>query len=130
MQDLQAKYTSEGIVWLAINSTNPEHSNYRDPERSRGIVAQWKANPTALLLDPEGDAGQAYDARTTPHMYIIDPQGTLVYRGGIDDKPSFSPRDIPDARNHVAAALDQLLAGQPVSENDTRPYGCSVKYKY
>jgi peroxiredoxin len=130
MQKLQSRYTSEGIVWLAINSTNPEHSNYRDPQRSREIMSQWKGSPTALLLDPEGGVGQAYEARTTPHMYIIDPQGKLVYRGGIDDKPSFSPRDIPDSRNYVATALDELLAGKPVNENDTRPYGCSVKYKY
>ena len=130
MQKLQSRYTSEGIVWLAINSTNPEHSNYRDPQRSREIMSQWKGSPTALLLDPEGGVGRAYEARTTPHMYIIDPQGKLVYRGGIDDKPSFSPRDIPDSRNYVATALDELLAGKPVSENDTRPYGCSVKYKY
>lgn len=130
MQKLQSTYTSKGIVWLAINSTTPEHSNYRDAKRSAEIVSQWKANPTALLLDPEGGVGLAYDARTTPHMYIIDPHGKLVYRGGIDDKPSFSPRDIPDARNYVAIALDQLLSGQPVSDNDTRPYGCSVKYKY
>jgi peroxiredoxin len=130
MQKLQSRYTSEGIVWLAINSTNPEHSNYRDPQRSREIMSQWKGSPTALLLDPEGGVGRAYEARTTPHMYIIDPQGKLVYRGGIDDKPSFSPRDIPDSRNYVATALDELLAGKPVNENDTRPYGCSVKYKY
>lgn len=130
MQKLQSEYTSKGIVWLAINSTTPEHSNYRDPERSRKIVSQWKAKPTALLLDPEGGVGQAYDARTTPHMYIIDPTGKLVYRGGIDDKPSFSTRDIPNAKNYVAVALDELLGGKPVSENDTRPYGCSVKYKY
>ncbi len=130
MQKLQSNYTGKGIVWLAINSTNPEHSNYRDPRRSREIVSKWKANPTALLLDPEGNVGQAYGARTTPHMYIIDPQGKLVYRGGIDDKPSFSPRDIPEARNYVAAALDELLSGRQVSESDTRPYGCSVKYRY
>ena len=130
MQKLQSEYTSKGIVWLAINSTTPEHSNYRDAKRSTDIVSQWKANPTALLLDPEGGVGQAYDARTTPHMYIIDPQGKLVYRGGIDDKPSFSTRDIPDAKNYVAVALDELLSGKTVSENDTRPYGCSVKYKY
>ncbi len=130
MQKLQAKYTADGVVWLAINSTNPDHSNYRNPERSREIVAQWKAVPTALLLDPEGGVGQAYDARTTPHMYIIDPQGKLVYRGGIDDKPSFSQRDIPGAKNYVAVALDELLNGQAVSENNTRPYGCSIKYRY
>jgi peroxiredoxin len=130
MQALQARYTKSGIVWLAINSTNTDHSNYRDPKRSAGIVSNWKANPTGLLLDPDGDVGQAYGARTTPHMYIIDPRGKLVYRGGIDDKPSFSQRDIPTAKNYVAVALDELMAGKTVSEADTRPYGCSVKYRY
>jgi len=130
MQKLQASYTTEGVIWLVINSTNPDHSNYRDPKRSREIMSQWRAKPTALLLDPEGGVGKAYDARTTPHMYIIDPQGKLVYRGGIDDKPSSNQRDIPGAKNYVAAAFDQLLAGKTVSENNTRPYGCSIKYRY
>ncbi len=130
MQKLQAKYTEKGIVWLAINSTNLEHSNYRDAQRSKKIVSDWRAQPSSLLLDPAGTVGQAYGARTTPHMYIIDPEGKLVYMGGIDDKPSFNERDIPGARNYVAVALDELLAGRTVSENETRPYGCSVKYPY
>ena len=130
MQSLQTEYTGDGVVWLAINSTNTDHSNYRDPVRSAEIMSNWNAAPSELLLDPDGDVGQAYGARTTPHMYIIDPQGKLVYRGGIDDKPSFSQRDIPDAKNYVAVALDELMAGKPVSEADTRPYGCSVKYRY
>ncbi|KPK34595.1 MAG: hypothetical protein AMJ66_03395 [Betaproteobacteria bacterium SG8_40] len=130
MQALQTAYRKRDVVWLTINSTNPDHSNFRDPERSTEIMANWKGNPTGLLLDPDGTVGQAYGARTTPHMYIVDPRGTLVYRGGIDDKPSFSQRDIPVAKNYVAAALDELMAGQSVSEADTRPYGCSVKYRY
>ena len=130
MQKLQQTYTQKDVVWLAINSTNPEHSNYRDASKSKQIMADWRARPTSLLLDPDGHAGQAYGARTTPHMYVIDPSGKLVYMGGIDDKPSFSQRDIPDAKNYVAAALDELLAGQAVSQNDTRPYGCSIKYRY
>ena len=130
MQKLQAKYTDKGIVWLAINSTNPQHSNYRDAKRSRQIMSDWKAKPDSLLLDPGGTVGRAYGARTTPHMYVIDPEGKLVYMGGIDDKPSVSARDIPRAKNYVVAALDDLLAGRSVSDNDTRPYGCSIKYAY
>jgi peroxiredoxin len=130
MQNLQSTFTDKGIVWLAINSTNPEHSNYRDAKRSRQIMSDWKAAPSSLLLDPDGEVGRAYGARTTPHMYIIDPDGKLVYMGGIDDKPSFSERDIPGANNYVVAALDELLAGQAVTNSDTRPYGCSVKYPY
>ncbi len=130
MQKLQAIYTQKEIVWLAINSTNPGHSNYRDASSSQKIMTEWRGKPTALLLDPEGKVGQAYGARTTPHMYVIDPTGKLVYMGGIDDKPSFSQRDIPDAHNYVAAALDEVLAGKAVSKNDTRPYGCSIKYRH
>jgi peroxiredoxin len=128
MQGLQARYAARGVVWLGINSTSPRHSNYRDPARSGSILKEWKSKPSAFLLDPDGKVGAAYGARTTPHMYIIDPAGKLIYMGGIDDKPSTSPRDIPGARNYVAAALDQALAGQTVSQNNTRPYGCSVKY--
>ena len=130
MQALQAKYTDKGIVWLAINSTNPKHSNYRDAKRSSRIMSDWGGKPDSLLLDPDGTVGQAYGARTTPHMYIIDPEGKLVYMGGIDNKPSTSARDIPGARNYVAVALDELLAGRSVSDDDTRPYGCSIKYAY
>jgi len=130
MQRLQSTFTSKGIVWLAINSTNPQHSNYRDAKRSRQIMSDWKATPSSLLLDPDGKVGRAYGARTTPHMYIVDPAGKLVYMGGIDDKPSFNARDIAGAKNYVVAALDELLAGQAVSANDTRPYGCSIKYAY
>ena len=93
-------------------------------------MANWRSQPTAYLYDPEGDVGQMYGARTTPHMYIIEPGGALEYMGGIDDKPSFSQRDIPGATNYVAVALDALMAGEPVAERDTRPYGCSIKYRY
>jgi peroxiredoxin len=130
MQSLQSTFTDKGIVWLAINSTNPKHSNYRDAGRSRQIMSDWKGNPSSLLLDPDGKVGRAYGARTTPHMYIIDPDGKLVYMGGIDNKPSFSQRDIPGAKNYVVAALDELLTGRAVSADDTRPYGCSIKYAY
>lgn len=128
MQSLQAKYAGKGIVWLGINSTSPQHSNYRDASRSQAILKEWKSTPAAFLLDPDGKVGQAYGARTTPHMYVVDPAGKLVYMGGIDDKPSASQRDIATAKNYVAAALDELLAGRAVSQNNTRPYGCSIKY--
>jgi thiol-disulfide isomerase/thioredoxin len=128
MQGLQSRYVGKGVIWLAINSTNPHHSNYRDPTRSQAILKDWKSSPTAFLLDPEGKVGMAYSARTTPHMYIIDPTGKLLYMGGIDDRPTASQRDISGAKNYVAVALDQVLAGKTVSENNTRPYGCSIKY--
>ncbi len=130
MQALQARYTQKGVVWLGINSTSPNHSNYRDAARSQAILKQWKSVPTAFVLDPDGKVGLQYGARTTPHMYVIDPKGMLAYVGGIDDKPSISQRDIPTARNLVAAALDDALSGKPVSTPSAPPYGCSVKYDH
>lgn len=128
MQGLQARYTQKGVAWLGINSTSPKHSNYRDPARSQAILKEWKSAPTAFVLDPDGKVGKQYGARTTPHMYVIDPKGTLVYVGGIDDRPSTSQRDIAAARNLVAAALDESLSGKPVGTPSAMPYGCSVKY--
>ena len=128
MQGLQKQYTGKGVVWLAINSTNPAHSNFRDEAHSAQIVKDWKMVPTALSLDKDGKVGQAYGARTTPHMFVIDPNGTVIYAGGIDDKASFSPADVKSAKNFVAAALDESMAGKPVSTPSARPYGCSVKY--
>jgi peroxiredoxin len=128
MQALQARYTQKGVAWLGINSTSPRHSNYRDPARSQAILKEWKSAPTAFVLDPDGKVGKQYGARTTPHMYVIDPKGTLVYVGGIDDRPSTSQRDIAAARNLVAAALDESLSGKPVGTPSAMPYGCSVKY--
>jgi len=128
MQLLQARYTQKGVVWLGVNSTSPRHSNFRDPVRSQAILKDWKSAPTAFVLDPDGKVGKQYGARTTPHMYVIDPNGTLVYVGGIDDKPSISQRDTATAKNLVAAALDESLSGKPVGTPSAMPYGCSVKY--
>jgi peroxiredoxin len=128
MQGLQARYTQKGVVWLGINSTSRKHSDYRDPARSQAILKDWKAAPSALLLDPEGKVGRQYSARTTPHMYIVDPAGVLVYAGGIDDKASTNRRDIASAKNFVAVALDEALGGKPISAASTYPYGCSIKY--
>ena len=130
MQALQARYTQKGVVWLGINSTSPRHSNFRDPVRSQAILKEWKSAPTAFVLDPDGKVGKQYGARTTPHMYVIDPKGMLVYVGGIDDKPSTSQRDVATAKNLVAAALDESLSGKPVGTPSAMPYGCSVKYDY
>jgi peroxiredoxin len=129
MQSLQKKYGDKGVVWLTINSTHPESSNYRDPAKSAGIVKSWKINSAALALDPDGKVGQTYGARTTPHMWVIDPAGKVIYAGGIDDKASFRAADVPDAKNFVAAALDEAMAGKTVSVPAAAPYGCSVKYK-
>ena len=112
MQSLQKKYSDKGVVWLTINSTSPESSNYRDPARSQQIVKDWKIGSAALVLDPDGKVGQTYGARTTPHMWVIDPSGKVIYAGGIDDKATFRPADVKDAKNFVAAALDESHGGQ------------------
>jgi peroxiredoxin len=130
MQSLQKKYGDKGVVWLTVNSTSPESSNYRDAARSQQIVKDWKINSTALMLDADGKVGQAYGARTTPHMWVIDPSGKVIFVGGIDDKATFRAADVKDARNFVAAALDESMAGKAVSVSAATPYGCSVKYKY
>jgi len=128
MQALQRQYTSKGVVWLAINSTNPTHSNFRDESQSAHILRDWKMSPTAFMLDKDGKVGQAYGARTTPHMFVIDPQGKVIYAGGIDDRATYHPGDVKGAKNFVAAALDESMAGRSVSVPTARPYGCSVKY--
>jgi peroxiredoxin len=130
MQSLQRRYVDKGVVWLTLNSTSPDSSNYRDAARSQQIVKDWKINASALILDPEGTGGQAYGARTTPHMWVIDPAGKVIYTGGIDDKATFRAADLKDAKNFVAAALDESMAGKPVSVAAATPYGCSVKYKH
>jgi len=128
MQATQKDATSKGVVWLSINSTAADAGDYLRPAE----MAQWmqtqKAAATATLMDSDGKVGRAYGARTTPHMYIVDPAGKLVYAGGIDNKPSSNPADIPTATNYVKAALNETLAGKPVSQASTRPYGCSIKY--
>ncbi len=128
MQGTQKEATAKGVVWLAVNSTATDHSDYKTP----AALAQWmqsqKAAPTATLMDADGKVGRAYGARTTPHIYIVDPKGMLVYAGGIDNKPTANPADIATATNHVKVALNEALTGKPISQATTRPYGCSVKY--
>ena len=129
LQGLQSKYTKDGVVWLAVSSTEPGHQDYKKPDVLNGILKTSKASPTAYLMDDSGATGKSYGAKTTPHMYIINAQGTLVYAGGIDDKRSSNVADIKTAKNFVAAALDEIKAGKPVSVATSTPYGCSVKYK-
>ncbi len=129
MQALQAEARGKGVVWLAINSTEPTHGDYMSPARLGRWMDEQKANPTATLMDEVGQVGQAYAARVTPHMYIVDPQGKLVYAGGIDSIPSARASDIPAAINYVRTSLAEALAGKPISQASTRPYGCTIKYR-
>lgn len=129
MQALQKDYTGKGVVWLSVISSAPGAQGYVDGKGANTLTQQRQAAPTAVLLDPSGKLGHLYDARTTPDMYIIDAQGKLAYAGGIDSLPSTDPDDIPRASPYVKDALDELLAGKPVSRALTSPYGCSVKYE-
>ena len=128
MQGTQKTATAQGVVWLAVNSTSPDAEDYKTPAAMAQWMQQQKAAATATLMDNNGKIGRAYGARTTPHMYIVDPAGMLVYAGGIDNKPTSSTADIPGATNHVKVALAEALAGKAISTASTRPYGCSVKY--
>ncbi len=129
MQKLQKIYTGKGVVWLSINSSAPGKQGALDATKANALVKDKGAAPTAFLLDSEGAVGQAYGAKTTPHMFIIDPSGKLIYNGAIDDRPSTDKADIGPARNYVQAALDEALAGKPVTTTSSQPYGCSVKYR-
>jgi len=129
MPATQQEAVGKGVVWLAINSTEKSAYDYLEPARLVAWQQERKAQPSAVLMDEEGVAGKAYGARTTPHMYIVDPQGRLVYAGGIDSIPSSDPADIKKAVNYVRQGLNEALAGRPISQAVTRAYGCSIKYK-
>ncbi len=129
MQKLQQEYTGKGVVWFSIDSSAPGSEGNLSPEQAEKVTTAWKTKQTALLLDPEGKAGRAYGAKNTPHMFVIDPQGKVVYEGAIDNKATPNPADIPSSTNYVKVALDESFAGKPVTTANTKPYGCSVKYK-
>jgi hypothetical protein len=128
MQGLQKQATAEGVVWLTIISSAPGFQGYLTGPQAKAWKAKAGAHSSDVLLDPKGTVGRAYDARTTPHMYVIDKTGKLVYMGGIDDKPSSDPSSLKGAKNYVTAALADVKAGRAVAQAATRPYGCSVKY--
>ncbi|HEY8573946.1 thioredoxin family protein [Phenylobacterium sp.] len=128
MQSLQKQATAEGVVWLTIISSAPETQGYLTGPQAKAWKTKAGAASTTVLLDPTGKVGRAYDARTTPHMYVIDKAGKLVYMGGIDDKPTANPESLKDAKNYVKAALSDVKAGRSVAVATSRPYGCSVKY--
>ncbi|MBK1645346.1 thioredoxin family protein [Thiocapsa imhoffii] len=128
MQALQRDATDAGYVWLSVISSAPGQQGHVSPAMADDLTERRDAHPTAVLLDESGAMGRAYDAKTTPHMYLIDESGVLVYMGGIDDKPTTNQADLEGANNFVRAAMADLAAGQPIAVPVTRPYGCSVKY--
>jgi peroxiredoxin len=128
MPATQKEAMAKGAVWLAVNTTAKDASDYMAPAELQAWVKSKHAAPTAMLMDADAKVGRAYGARTTPHMYVIDPQGKLIYAGAIDSKPSTDPADIKTATNYVTQALGEAMAGKPVSRATTQAYGCSVKY--
>jgi hypothetical protein len=128
MQTLQREATAQGVVWLQVISSAPGEQGYLDGASALARVRTDNAAPTATLLDPTGVMGHAYGARNTPHMFIISPDGVLLYQGAIDDRPSARPASLEGAHNYVRAALTDIAAGRPVQVVQTTPYGCSVKY--
>ena len=128
MPGLQSKYDVKDTVWLSINSTNTGHQDYMSPDKLKSYLGAKKASPDAYMMDVDGKVGIEYAAKTTPHMYVINPAGMLVYAGAIDDKPSTDEEDVKTAKNFVLTALDEAMAGKPVTASSTQPYGCSVKY--
>lgn len=128
MQALQKEFTAKGVVWLTIDSSAPGEEGNLSPEDARKQISEWKMNSSALLLDPDGKVGHEYRATNTPHMFIIDPSGKLIYSGAIDDKPTPDPATIKTASNYVRAALDEAMSGKAVTTPTSRAYGCSVKY--
>jgi peroxiredoxin len=128
MQRLQKQATHAGVIWLTIISSAPGMQGYLTPSEAKAWKRKAYAASTDLLLDPEGRIGRAYEAKATPHMFIIDKAGKVAYMGGIDDRPYADPASLKGAKNYVAAALADLKAGRPVAVAVSKPYGCSVKY--
>ena len=128
MQKLQKEYTAKDVVWLSICSSAPGKQGNYTPEEWLKLNEEKKSAATAVLLDGDGTVGKLYDAKTTPHMFVVNPDGTLIYQGAIDNKPSTEESDIRGANNYVASALDEAMAGKPVTKGTTKSYGCGVKY--
>jgi peroxiredoxin len=129
MQRLQKKWTDQGVIWFTVISSAPGTQGFVTPTQENEYLEKMHALPTAVLMDVTGTLGRLYDAKTTPDMYIIAPDGTLIYEGAIDDQPTTDKKHIAEANNYVDAALTEVMAKKPVTVAATRPYGCSVKYK-
>jgi len=128
MQSLQKKYTTKGIVWLSICSSAEGKQGYFEGQELKDLISKKQGNQTAYLVDADGTVGKMYGARTTPHMFVINPEGNLIYTGAIDDTPSTDSDDIAKSKNYVAMALDAALAKKAIEVTSSQPYGCSVKY--
>jgi peroxiredoxin len=130
MQALQKKFTKKGVVWLSIVSSAPGKQGHMSPKKTLKVAKAKGAAATHILLDPSGKVGKLYGARTTPHMFVLNPKQTVIYAGAIDSKRGWDPAEVKTAKNYVAAALHAALKGKKVKVKQTPPYGCSVKYKW
>jgi hypothetical protein len=128
MQGLQKEWGAKDVVWLTINSTNASHNEYKTPAEMASWMRAQAAAPSATLIDGTSATARAYAAKVTPHMFVIDPSGKVIYDGAIDDKRSSNPADVKIANNYVRAALTEATAGKPVTIASTAPYGCTMKY--
>jgi peroxiredoxin len=128
MQSLQKEWTAKGVAWFTVISSAPGEQGYVTDPQENAYLAQMHADPTAVLMDANGKLGHLYGAKTTPEMYVIDPNGKLIYEGAIDDRPTPDTADIKGADNYLSDALTESMAAKPVLKSYTRPYGCSVKY--
>jgi hypothetical protein len=130
MEAQQHEWTSKGVIWLSVISSAPGQQGYVTPAEENTYLKTMHAAPTAALLDPDGTIGRLYEAKTTPHIFVIDPTGKLIYQGAIDDKPTPDQEDLKGARNYLNETLTAAMAGKPIQVASTRPYGCSVKYAH
>ncbi|HEY7365962.1 MAG TPA: redoxin domain-containing protein [Methylomirabilota bacterium] len=128
MQALQKAARGKDVVWLSVISSAPGEQGHVTATQADELTRMRQAAPTAVLLDPRGTVGRLYDAKVTPHMYVIDAKGVLMYAGAIDDRPTTRRADVQTAQNYVRVALEAVMAGQPVKTPVTRAYGCTVKY--
>ena len=128
MQSLQKEFTGKGVAWFSINSSAKGKQGHFSLKKTNALTKKKNAFPTAVLIDAKGEVGKLYGAKTTPHMFVIDPEGVLIYAGAIDSIDSSDAEDIPKATNYVLTALNASMSGQPVATPNTPPYGCSVKY--
>jgi hypothetical protein len=128
MASQQRDWTAKGVIWLSVISSAPGEQGYVTPSEENAYLKTMRAAPTAALLDPTGAIGRLYEAKTTPHIFVIDPTGKLIYQGAIDDKPTPDQEDLKGARNYLNETLTAAMSGKPVAVASTRPYGCSVKY--
>ncbi len=129
MQSLQERYTAKDVIWLTVLSSAKGKQGYADAAEANKQAKENHSHATAMLLDSEGKIAELYGAKTTPHMFVINKEGQLIYQGAIDDKPSTEQADVKGARNYVAEALDGAMAGKTLAVSETKSYGCSVKYK-